>query len=51
LDDSDSDFLHSGEMLGGITDNSSIIESNIKFRNKLSIVDKTEEDDTSGQAT
>jgi hypothetical protein len=47
LDDSDSDFLHSGETLGSITNNSSVIESNIKSRNELSIVDETEEDDTS----
>jgi hypothetical protein len=46
LDDSDSDFLHSGEMLGSITDNSSVIESNIKSGNKLLIVDEAEEDNT-----
>jgi hypothetical protein len=50
LDDSDSDFLHSGETLGSITDNSSVIESNIKSGNELSIADKTKEDDTSGRA-
>ena len=51
LDDSDSDFLHSGERLGGITDNSSVIESNIKSGNKLLIVDETKEDNTGGWAT
>ena len=44
LDDGDSNFLHSGERPGGITDNSSVIESNIESRNKLSIADETEED-------
>jgi hypothetical protein len=55
LDDSDSNFLYSGEMLGGITDNSSVIESNIKSGfsgNELSMVDETEEEeDTDGWAT
>ena len=51
LDDGNSNFLHSGERPGGITDNSSVIESNIESRNKLSIADETEEDNTGGRAT
>ena len=51
LDYSNSDFLHSGETLGGITDNSSVIESSIESGNELLIVDETEEEDTSRQAT
>jgi hypothetical protein len=54
LDDNDSNFLYSGEMLGGITDNSSIIKSNIKSgfsENELLMMDETEKkEDTSRQA-
>jgi hypothetical protein len=38
-------------MLGSITDNSSVIESNIESRNELSIADETEENNTGRQAT
>jgi hypothetical protein len=47
LDDSDSDFLNSGEAaeaLYGVTDNSSIIESNDESGNEPRMGDETEED-------
>jgi len=53
LDDSDSDFLNSGEELSpslcGVTDNSSVIESNNESRNEPQMGDETEED-TTGRA-
>jgi len=52
LDDSDSDFLNSGdsEALCGATDNSSVIESNNESGNEPQMGDETEEDDTTGRA-
>lgn len=50
MDDDDSDFPYSGEGLGGVTDNSSVIESNNESGSELLMADETEEEDTGGRA-